>query len=252
MKIQYTSDLHLDMSENRKYINNHKIRPVGDILILAGDICKMCDENYTNNIFDYFSNNWELVIIVPGNHEYYNADKELIEQDKINKKIRENVLLVNNDVITYKDVNIICTTLWSKLDPIKEQIVVNCLNDFRCICNFNGLITPSYYNELYEKSVVFLKTALLKHSKEKNIVVTHHAPTLKINAEKYKNSNINSAFCTEMSDFIYDNNITYWIYGHTHHNKDVIINDTKIVSNQFGYWVYSEHQSWLKNKMFEI
>ena len=38
MILQYCSDLHLEFPANKDYIKTNPIRPIGDILILAGDI----------------------------------------------------------------------------------------------------------------------------------------------------------------------------------------------------------------------
>ena len=38
MKIQYASDLHLELRDNMNYIKKNPLPAVGDILILAGDI----------------------------------------------------------------------------------------------------------------------------------------------------------------------------------------------------------------------
>jgi hypothetical protein len=38
IKAQYCSDLHWEFKENMRYIQKNPLNPVGDILILAGDI----------------------------------------------------------------------------------------------------------------------------------------------------------------------------------------------------------------------
>ena len=56
-----------------------------------------------------------------------------------------------------------------------------------------------------------------------------------------KGSVLNSAFVTELGNYIADTHIDAWIYGHSHTNIDTIIGSTKIVCNQLGYVYYKEH-----------
>jgi predicted phosphodiesterase len=72
MKIQYASDLHLEFSANSGYLKRNPLKPVGDILVLAGDIGYLNDDNYNKYPFwDWASENYRQVIVAGGNHELY-------------------------------------------------------------------------------------------------------------------------------------------------------------------------------------
>ncbi|MBE6219826.1 MAG: hypothetical protein E7126_07275 [Rikenellaceae bacterium] len=72
MKIQYASDLHLELTHNAKYINTLPIEAVGDVLVLAGDIFNLCDKTPPcPKFWEWASTSFREVLIVAGNHEYY-------------------------------------------------------------------------------------------------------------------------------------------------------------------------------------
>ena len=72
MKIQYASDLHLEFADNWRYLKENPLQVTGDILVLAGDIGYLGDENYTKHPFwDWASENYQQVIACMGNHEFY-------------------------------------------------------------------------------------------------------------------------------------------------------------------------------------
>jgi len=72
MKIQYASDLHLEFRDNARYLRDNPMIPVGDILLLAGDIGYLDDDNYSVHPFwDWASDNFHQTLVIPGNHEFY-------------------------------------------------------------------------------------------------------------------------------------------------------------------------------------
>ena len=60
-------------------------------------------------------------------------------------------------------------------------------------------------------------------------------------APEHKSSLLNSAFATELDNFIADSRIDAWIFGHSHANIDATIGNTRIVCNQLGYVYYREN-----------
>ncbi len=71
MKIQYASDLHLEMGTNKKFIKENPLQPKADILLLAGDITRLEDSSFEDEVFDRWSNDFKQVYMIPGNHEFY-------------------------------------------------------------------------------------------------------------------------------------------------------------------------------------
>ena len=117
MKIQYASDLHLEFRENSCLLRDDPLSVAGEVLVLAGDIGYIGDENYSRHPFwDWASENYREVIVIPGNHEFY----KMFDIDKLyngwSLKIRENITCHYNSVISLdEDTDLIATTLWSKI-----------------------------------------------------------------------------------------------------------------------------------------
>ena len=112
MKIQYCSDLHLEFLENRDFINEDSLKPVGDMLLLAGDIVPFLTSSKYEYFFDYISANFQTTYWLPGNHEYYGYDltKRI---GSFREEIRNNIFLINNQVVDHGDVHLIFSTLWT-------------------------------------------------------------------------------------------------------------------------------------------
>ena len=173
--------------------------------------------------------------------------------DGWDSEIRKNVHCHYNAVIPLSDgIDLIATTLWSKIEIYDAYLTEKSVSDFYRIMASGKRLDFTRFNEEHERCFSFLKNAV-SESKAKHIVVaTHHVPSQLLTDPMFKGSTINGAFTVELFDFIADSPIEYWIYGHSHRNIDGIIGNTKCVSNQLGYVSHGEHHSFNPEKMFEI
>lgn len=253
MKIQYASDLHLEFHENSRWLRDNPLVPIGDILVLAGDIGYLGDDMYSNHPFwNWCADNYEQTFIVPGNHELYKYFDINNLTEGWTEEIRANVSAVYNKVISLNDIDIILSTLWAKIRPIEAYYVEHGVTDFRRIRNGEMLLSWNRFNDEHERCVEFIKRSIEQSSARKRVVVTHHVPSFKLMAEEFKGSLINGAFTSDLNLLIEAYHIDYWIYGHSHRNIDEKIAGTKMISNQLGYVFANEINTFQPDKFIEL
>jgi len=85
------------------------------------------------------------------------------------------------------------------------------------------------------------------------IVVGHHCPSEQSVAECYKGNLLNGAFRSKLDDFIEARpQIRLWLHGHTHHNFNYWIGETRVVCNPRGYIGHESSADWFKLQYLEI
>ena len=251
MKIQYASDLHLELSGNSKYVKEIPFEVTGDVLVLAGDTAYLRDKNLPNSKFwEWASENYREVFLVPGNYEYYGFGDVLENGDSWSREILPNVHYYQNKVVRVDDTDFILTTLWSRISPADEFVIWRGMNDFHQICYGGNLFLPSNFNDEHEKCLAFIKKSVAESDAKHIVVVTHHLPTMAVVAPHHKKSPLNTAFAVDLHDYIADSRIDVWIYGHSHTNIDTEINGTKVVCNQLGYVQRGEHEYGFDGRKF--
>lgn len=158
MKIQYASDLHLEFAENNQYIQEHPLKPAGDILILAGDMGLLGQSSYKRNTFwDWAADNFPKTYIVPGNHEFYGGYDLAKMEDGLVMQIRPNVELHYNSVIPLnKNTDLILTILWAWISKTHAFKIEERLNDFVFIKYGRRKLTAETFNQLHGKYLSFL------------------------------------------------------------------------------------------------
>lgn len=236
MRIQFASDLHLEFKENLAYIQSIPFEITGDILILAGDTFYLKDRTMPNiKFWRWASQNYQQVILVPGNHEFYNNGDVTSRGDSWQYMFLDNVGYYYNKVVRIGNVDIILSTLWSHIREENEVSVFRGMNDFRQILYDKHRLCVEDFNAEHEKCLDFIKQSALESTAKHIVVVTHHLPTYQVVSEERIKDSMNNAYVTELGNFIADSRIDYWIYGHSHANIDTEINSTKIVTSQLGY-----------------
>ena len=161
MKIQYMSDLHLELRENSRYLKHNELPVTGDVLVLAGDIFYLRDRIAPMMKFwKWASDNYRQVLIVPSNHEYYNYSDVMERGLQWKWMFRENVGFYQNQVIRIDDTDFVLSTLWSRINPNDEYFVWKGMNDFRQI-KFDGkLLQVEEFNRMHETCIDFIRKSV--------------------------------------------------------------------------------------------
>lgn len=253
MKIQYASDLHLEFADNWRYLKDNPFQVTGEVLVLAGDIGYLGDDNYTKHPFwDWASDNYHDVVVCMGNHEFYKFYDIATLPDGYCLTIRDNVHSYYNAVVPLGDADIIVSTLWAKISLKEAYYTEQVVSDFRRILYNKEPLTFADFNREHDRCFAFVKKSVEASAAKKKIVVTHHVPSFKMQCPKFADSQANGAFTVELEDFIKSHDINYWIYGHSHYNVDASISSTQCLSNQLGYVSHREHLTFNSSKYIEI
>ncbi len=253
MKIQYASDLHLEFSDNYSYLKRNPLKPVGDILVLAGDIGYLNDDNYSTHPFwDWASENYQQVIVAVGNHELYKYyDLAKIPHGLV-CSIRDNVKCYYNVVVRIENVDFVISTLWAKIKLEEAYLTERGVADFHRILYNRDRLTWEKFNREHDQCFQFIQNEVSKSTAEHIIVITHHVPSFQLASPDFSGSKISGAFTVELEQYIETSPIEYWIYGHSHRNIDKTIGKTKCISNQLGYVSHNEHHTFNIERMIEI
>ena len=254
MKIQYASDLHLEFADNWRILKQEEPMNIrGDILVLAGDIGYLGDDNYqTHPFWDWASESYQQVIVALGNHEFYKFYDLSSMHDGLIGEIRSNIHYYYNAVVHIQDIDIIVSTLWANITLEDAYITEHSVTDFRRILYGEDILTFADFNREHKRCLEFIKQSVADSTAKHKIVVTHHVPSFQLMSPEFQGSRINGAFTVELADYIATSGIDYWIYGHSHRNIDKTIGTTRCICNQFGYAFHNEHLTFDGNKYIEI
>lgn len=253
--------------------------PDADILLLAGDICVVDDlrDSYMATLIGQrsreflidVSKKYKHVVVIPGNHEYYDGTIEAVTGRVNDFLVSENI---NN--ITFNEygcyttggVKVVYATLWTDMNdscPLVISQAAGYMNDYQHIkCdhfgpdNLSRNLRPSDTLILHEKHRQHIARECA-NTTDKLVVMTHHAPLMSlINRERNPNAVDYCYGCTDMEDIIHDNDILVWAYGHVHTRDENVFGgvcgDTKFISNCRGYFGHERGAESFTVKTFTV
>lgn len=266
MRIKQMSDLHLEFSPDFRPTNNEK----ADILLLNGDIClasyfeKSEDSPYYGDamkfldFFEFCSKEYENVLYIPGNHEYYRGYIDTAD-DILRRSLKflPNVHFLNNNTWTKDWVTFIGATLWTNMNynnPITEQYLMSGMNDFRLVkwkkLNYGGRFRPHDAAKFHTQTLDFFDKA--SAGLDNVVIMSHHAPSFRsIHPRYYNETQLNYGYYSDLDNFILDRpQIKLWTHGHVHSNFDYMIGSTRVVCNPRGY--NDENRNYKPSQILEI
>lgn len=219
MKIDVISDLHLDHSLNNAVDLKSMVNDNSEIIIDAGDTVGFEFKNYSDMVRKYKDS-----FIVKGNHDFYchNKPKPHLYYKK------------------YDDITLIGVNGWydfnhNSFDKSLQKIEASLrLMDFRLISNF----TVDYCEKIGCIECDMLDKSIDEcDKKQKIIVVTHVPPLYKKHPKISTNPLVGCFHNTKLESVLIKHNskIHTWVCGHDHIYRDFYFNNTRIVSNPFGY-----------------
>lgn len=239
MKLHILSDLHVEFAA---------FVPPGtdaEVVVLAGDIdCETKGIYWARSAFPD-----KTIVYVPGNHEYYCTDRpEALAAIRVAAQECSVHLLDNDEVvihskITQESVRFLGCTLWTDFNLFGRKwkspaILFGQLNwdDFRLIHEGGRFFSPEYSIELHEKSLAWLQERLNTPFDGKTVVVTHHLPSARSVANRFKEDWLSACFASEL-DYLFGK-MSLWIHGHTHVSLRYEVKGTRVICNPRGYVTY--------------
>ena len=273
LNVFYGSDFHADFwrSGIKPFTDRVDVDKF-DLFLFAGDVSEWNDGN-CRKIYDVLMAAGKPVIMIPGNHEFYGGQYQLIMEEigEYSQRHPNFYFLDKNYVdLPVQKVRIWGDTFWTDFRGCEEarRVARRVMNDYRQIIYHRN--TGGIYLEP-EDTVVMndkARTALFKHYHAtpedwKFLVMTHHAPFPMSTPKAYckpeytDTAKLNKAYSNDLYEWCCNADVypEVWIHGHIHDpvHYEVEFEEefiTKVISNPFGYPGERDHDTisrhWLK------
>lgn len=247
MKIRILSDLHLEFSEWDPPETD------SDVVVLAGDIHK--DDRGVKWAKAKFPD--KQVIYVPGNHEYYGGSLVNTLHHMKEEAAGSNVHVLDKEEVILDGVQFLGGTFWTDYwlygNPMMAKIDAwRGMSDFSKIRDRNySRVKPDDFEFEHFTMKQFIRKKLEEKFTGKTVVITHHAPSERSIAPRYKDPasayyHLNPSFSSHAEACMSagDKKVDLWIHGHLHNISDYVVEEqgTRVVCNPRGYQQHGYHE----------
>ncbi|RQO73983.1 phosphoesterase [Pedobacter sp. KBW06] len=248
MKIQIISDLHQEFGISELNFEN------ADLVILAGDT--NLGIKGIEWVKKYIPN--KPVLYILGNHEYYKGSYPRTLHQIIEASRNSNVTVLENNRLEFEGIRFHGATFWTDFSlfgsPVEYGIICQAqMNDYKVIRR-----DPSYSKlrsidtfKIHQISRAWLEESLEESRGYKNVVISHHAPSLQSVPELYRNDPVTAAYASDLEGLIRKYNPLYWIHGHIHTPARYTIGQTEVICNPHGY-INEKYNGYNKALLIEI
>lgn len=242
MRIQVLSDIHLEFGSLPSPQTD------ADVVVAAGDI------HVEGGAIDWLKKFDRPVIYVSGNHELWGGCFQRRLQELRELSQGSNIRFLEKNQCTIADVTFYGCTLWCDFKGMSRRIMnesAAMMNDFAYISCDEKPLKPEWLAGYNQDSVRWLNKALGRKTAKKQVVVTHHAPSLRSWGFAPADP-LRYAYCNQLDPMIIKRQPALWIHGHVHCHSDYNILDTRVVCNPRGYHPHRLVEAFEPEKILEV
>jgi predicted phosphodiesterase len=184
------------------------------------------------------------LLFVAGNHEYYRHGLPSLTGELREAAAGSDVHVLENDELVVDGVRFLGCTLWSDFraagaEEMERSMAVcaRLLNDYEVV-SWSALgrtLRPEDTLMLHRGSRRWLAERLAVAHDGPTVVVTHHAPLVRVVPDEPVHRALLGAFASDLTELMGRDRVELWIYGHTHRASDLEVEGTRVISNPRGY-----------------
>jgi 3',5'-cyclic AMP phosphodiesterase CpdA len=215
-----------------------------DLAFVLGDVCEgLTGIAWTAETFADLPSAY-----VAGNHEYYRYDLRSMPQAMARAaEATPNVRFLDNAAaileIGGRRLRVLGSTLWTDYalydgapaQGSMDRAAAIMYDHQRISFGAGRLFQPLDALALHREARAWLEAELARDFAGTTIVATHHAPSPQSIEPRFQGDSLSPAFGSDLEPLMHVHRMPLWLHGHTHHNVDYRVGDTRVVTHQWGY-----------------